>query len=100
MRSINLPTFTISGQSVSDGLAYTNTNSTSRMTFAPQFMYELITVPAQRGSSRMVAAFTNPPARIGVSFEIDGRISKENIFDTSPLDRSSPTTPFFDVSAG
>ena len=72
----NLPIFTVSGQSVSDSLAYTNTSSVSRPTFTPQFMYEPFTAPVQRGSSRMGTFVTNPPARVGVSFEIDGRISK------------------------
>ena len=57
----NLPIFTVSGQSVSDSLAlYEYKLFVLDRGFTPQFRYERITVPVQRGSSRMVAVLSSP----------------------------------------
>ena len=82
-----LPTFNVSNKMIRTTLAYTNTHSLNTLTLRPQYKYNLVPMGFQSSS-------LTPPPVMGVSFELEGRVSSEVFFNTIILGPANATESF------
>ena len=86
------PSFNVSGLSTSATLAYANANSLKSLTLIPTYRYRSRRV--RMGSSQFRDIVESPPRSMGMSFELEGRVTPEVFFDTTPIVGGGGTAPF------
>ena len=88
----SLPSFSISGLRNSSTLAYANTNSLQSLTLIPIYKYQTRRVRVGGAVFRNVVE--SPPRSMGMSFELEGRVTPEVFFNTTPIVGGGGLAPF------
>ena len=90
----SLPEFIVSGLRISPAVVYANTNSLESLTLKPKYRYNTRRFTMGVDDSRIIEIAERPPASMGMSFELQGRVSSEVFFDTSPVVGANALAPF------